>query len=305
MSNASQSTDGIESTDRSPARAPADDPPVESLPRTLRLAFIGGGNMARSLIGGLLAAGHAAAQIAVAEPDSNQRERLRALGPLQIGTDNQSASRGADIVVLAVKPQVLRPVCIDLRPALRAEQQLVVSIAAGVRLQAMQQWLGDCAIVRCMPNTPALLRAGITVLTGNARVSAPQLALATALLRAVGQCEVVDDEALLDPVTAISGSGPAYFFLFMEALTAAGIAQGLDPEQARRLVVETALGAARMASETATPLAALRVSVTSPNGTTERALQAFENGDLRTLVATAALAARDRSIEMADELGRG
>ena len=278
--------------------------------------------MARSLIGGLLAAGHRAEQITVAEPDAGQRGRLQALGPLRLGTDNQFAIRDADIIVLAVKPQVLGAVCTALRPALRSTgeagnlptdhppadhpstDQLVVSIAAGVRLQAMQQWLGDCAIVRCMPNTPALLRAGITVLTGNARVSTRQLALATALLRAVGQCEVVDDEDLLDPVTAISGSGPAYFFLFMEALIAAGIAQGLTADQARRLVVETALGAARMASETTSSLEALRISVTSPNGTTERALQAFENGDLRSLVATAALAARDRSIEMADELGR-
>ena len=268
--------------------------------------------MARSLSGGLLAAGHRGDHISVAEPDAGQRERLQALGPLRLGADNLVAIRDADVIVLAVKPQVLGAVCAALRPALRSTgesgnpptDQLVVSIAAGVRLRAMQQWLGDCAIVRCMPNTPALLRAGITVLTGNARVTPRQLALATALLRAVGQCEVVDDEDLLDPVTAISGSGPAYFFLFMEALTAAGIAQGLTEDQARRLVVETALGAARMASETASSLEALRVSVTSPNGTTERALQAFENGDLRSLVATAALAARDRSIEMADELGR-
>ena len=242
--------------------------------------------MARSLIGGLLAAGHRGDHISVAEPDAGQRERLQALGPLRLGTDNQFAIRDADIIVLAVKPQVLGAVCTALRPALRSTgesgnpptdhpstDQLVVSIAAGVRLRAMQQWLGDCAIVRCMPNTPALLRAGITVLTGNARVTARQLALATALLRAVGQCEVIDDEDLLDPVTAISGSGPAYFFLFMEALIAAGIAQGLNADQARRLVVETALGAARMASETASSLEALRVSVTSPNGTTERALR--------------------------------
>ena len=290
--------------------AHASEHPHTQHPATLGIAFIGGGNMARSLIGGLLAAGHHAEQISVAEPDAGQRERLQALGPLRLGADNQAAVRDADIIVLAVKPQVLGTVCTALRPALRsagpisgASDQLVVSIAAGVRLQAMQQWLGDCAIVRCMPNTPALLRAGITVLTGNARVSPQQMSLASALLRAVGQCEVVDDENLLDPVTAISGSGPAYFFLFMEALTAAAIAQGLDPEQARRLVVATALGAARMANETSSTLEALRVSVTSPNGTTERALQAFEKGDLRSLVATAALAARDRSIEMADELG--
>ena len=294
--------------------AHANEHPPIPLPATLRIAFIGGGNMARSLIGGLLAAGPHADQISVAEPDAAQRERLQTLGALQLGTDNQAAVRDSSIIVLAVKPQVLGAVCTALRPALRPEMhsdnsssdasdQLVVSIAAGVRLQAMQQWLGDRAIVRCMPNTPALLRAGITVLTGNARVSTQQMALASALLRAVGQCEVVDDENLLDPVTAISGSGPAYFFLFMEALTAAGIAQGLDADQARRLVVATALGAARMANETPSTLEALRVSVTSPNGTTERALQAFEKGDLRSLVATAALAARDRSIEMADELG--
>ena len=278
---------------------------LPALPAHLRIAFIGGGNMARSLIGGLVAAGHAPALIAVAEPDAGQRERLRELGGIAIGADNATAAAEADIVVLAVKPQVLGPVCTGLRPALGRPGQLVVSIAAGVRLQSMADWLGARPIVRCMPNTPALLRAGITVLTGNTEVSAAQMDLARALLQAVGECEVVADEALLDPVTAISGSGPAYFFLFMEALTAAGVAQGLTPEQARKLVVETALGAARMAAETPSTLEALRISVTSPKGTTERALQAFEQGDLRGLVARAALAARDRSIELADELGQG
>lgn len=280
-------------------------PAEPGLPAHLRIAFIGGGNMARSLIGGLVSAGHPAVNIAVSEPDAGQRERLQELGAIAIGADNGAAAADADIVVLAVKPQVLGPVCTGLRPTLGRPGQLVVSIAAGVRLQAMGEWLGPRPIVRCMPNTPALLQAGITVLTGNAEVSPPQMQLATALLRAVGHCEVVDDESLLDPVTAISGSGPAYFFLFMEALTAAGVAQGLTPAQARRLVVETALGAARMAAETPSTLEALRISVTSPKGTTERALQAFEQGDLRGLVARAALAARDRSIELADELGQG
>ncbi len=273
-----------------------------TLPDHLRIAFIGGGNMARSLIGGLVAAGHAPARITVSEPDAGQRERLAELGAIHIGADNGVAAADADIVVLAVKPQVLGPVCSGLRPVLGRDGQLVVSIAAGVRLPSMADWLGPRAIVRCMPNTPALLRAGITVLTGNAAVSAGQMELARALLRAVGECEVVDDESLLDPVTAISGSGPAYFFLFMEALIAAGVAQGLTPEQSRKLVVETALGAARMAAETPSTLEALRISVTSPKGTTERALQAFEQGDLRGLVARAALAARDRSVELADEL---
>ena len=268
----------------------------------LRLGFIGAGNMARSLIGGLLAAGHPASNLIAADPDPGQRAAAAALGGIATSADNGAVAAGADVIVLAIKPQVMGVVCRALQQQLRPGA-LLISIAAGIRLDAIERWLGPVPVVRCMPNTPALLRAGITALTGNAFTGADQLAIAAAVLGAVGKTAVLDSETQLDAVTAISGSGPAYFFLFTEALIEAGIRLGLAPDLARALAVETAHGAARMALDTAGTLAQLRGSVTSPNGTTEAAVAAFEAGGLRTLVDRAATAARDRSIALADELG--
>ena len=269
----------------------------------LRLGFIGAGNMARSLIGGLLAAGHPGDRIIAADPDPGQLAAAAALGAIATTPANAAVADAADIIVLAIKPQVMSAVCRALRPHLSADRHLLISIAAGIRLQAMDRWLGARPIVRCMPNTPALLRAGITALAGNRQVAPGQLATAAAVLGAVGKTAVLDSEDQLDAVTAISGSGPAYFFLFTEALIDAGIGQGLAPELARALAVETALGAARMALTTSSSLPDMRRSVTSPNGTTEAAIAVFEAGGLRPLVERAANAARDRSIALADELG--
>ena len=269
----------------------------------LRLGFVGAGNMARSLIAGLLAAGHPAGRLIAADPDPRQVAASLELGPIATSADNAAVAAASDVIVLAIKPQVMAAVCRALRPHLDASRHLLISIAAGIPLQAMERWLGALPVVRCMPNTPALLRAGITALAGNRHVSTSQLSNAAAVLGAVGKTVLLDGEDQLDAVTAISGSGPAYFFLFTEALVDAGIRQGLAPALARNLAVETALGAARMAAEASGSLADLRRSVTSPNGTTEAAIAAFEAGGLRPLVDRAATAARDRSIELADELG--
>ena len=259
--------------------------------------------MARSLIGGLLAAGHPAACITAADPDAQGLRLAAQLGPVHTTDDNLQVLARADLIILAVKPQVMAAVCSGLRAGLQPNRHTLISIAAGIPLDAMGRWLGPLPIVRCMPNTPALLRAGITALVGNAHASADQLAAAAAVLGAVGKTAILAHEAQLDAVTAISGSGPAYYFLFTEALIEAGIRQGLAPALATDLAVETALGAARMARETSGALADLRRSVTSPNGTTEAALAAFEAGGLRALVTRAADAARDRSIALAKELG--
>jgi pyrroline-5-carboxylate reductase len=268
-----------------------------------RVAFIGGGNMARSLVGGLIARGHPADRLAVAEPQGALRGALHADFGVEVSADNRAAAAGADLVVLAVKPQVMRAVCAELAPALAARRPLVVSIAAGVRLDQFERWLGpDLAVVRAMPNTPALIGAGVAGLVANARVDAAQRDAAARLLAATGDVVWIDDEATMDAVTAVSGSGPAYFFLLIEALEAAAIAQGLPPEAARALVAQTALGAARMARESAEAPAALRERVTSPGGTTAAALAVLQDGGFATLVARAVERATARGRELSDSL---
>lgn len=262
-----------------------------------RIAFIGAGNMARSMIGGLLAAGVSADRLSAADPDPKQ------LAQLSITTrhDNRATVENAEVVVLAVKPQVMQLVCAPLRESLRPDA-LIISIAAGVRVSSLEQWLGARAIVRCMPNTPALLRSGITALYANTRCTIEQRKVAEEILASIGTTIEVTDESQLDTVTALSGSGPAYFFRFMEAMVATGVELGIAAPTARTLVVETMLGAARMAKETGTELGALRASVTSPKGTTESALQTFERLGLAHIVAAGVRAAHQRSLELAEEL---
>jgi len=268
------------------------------------IVCIGGGNMASSLVGGLVAAHYPVDRIAVADPAQAQREALAQRFGVETGSDNRALAATADVVVLAVKPQAIASVCQDLGPALDARRPLVVSVAAGVRSGAISHWLDYTgAIVRCMPNTPALLQAGVTALWANERVSADQRATAESLLRAVGSVVWLDDEQLMDTVTGVAGSGPAYFFRVMEAMEAAGTARGLSPEQARLMVVETALGAARMALESSHDPATLRRNVTSAGGTTAAALEAFEQGGLGDLVDQAVGAATQRGGELGDQLG--
>lgn len=266
------------------------------------IAFIGAGNMARAIIGGLLENGFAASSIWAAEPDAARLEDLAAQG-LNTTSDNRAAVAAADIVVLAVKPQIMKTVVNELAGAAQTHRPLFVSIAAGISLDALDRWLGgDVAVVRCMPNTPSLVQTGASGLFANARVSDLQREQATQVLEAVGVALWVQTEAELDIVTAISGSGPAYYFLMMEAMTAAGTRLGLSEETARGLTLQTALGAARMASSSDVDPTELRRRVTSPNGTTERAIKTFQAEGLEAMVEKAMTACRDRAVEMADEL---
>jgi len=268
-----------------------------------RIAFIGAGNMAASLIGGLRAKGLDAAQIRASDPGEETRARVKAEHGIEVFADNAQAIEGVDVVVLAVKPQAMKVVCEAIRPSLKPNQ-LVVSIAAGITCASMNNWLGAQPIVRCMPNTPALLRQGVSGLYATAQVSAEQRQQAQELLSAVGIALWLDEEQQLDAVTAVSGSGPAYFFLLIEAMTAAGVKLGLPPEIAEQLTVQTALGAAHMAVASDVDAAELRRRVTSPAGTTEAAIKSFQAGGFEALVEKALGAAAHRSAEMAEQLGK-
>jgi pyrroline-5-carboxylate reductase len=271
---------------------------------TPHIAFIGAGNMASSIIGGLIDSGHPAELISAADPWPASLERLSELAAVNVCADNAAAAAAADVVIMAVKPQVMAEATNSIARAVRARRALVISIAAGVTIASMQARLGPgAAIVRCMPNTPALLGCGASALFANANVSAAQREHAEAILSAVGITRWVTSEAALDAVTALSGSGPAYFFLFMEAMADAGCQLGLDRETATALTLQTALGAARMALENDVDLVELRRRVTSPGGTTERAVARFENDGLRTLVADAMEDAAQRAAQMAREMG--
>ena len=274
---------------------------MESAPH---IAFIGAGNMASSIVGGLVHSGHPPTRISAADPYPDSLARLLDVAPVAVYADNVDAVQGADVVILAVKPQVMAEACDSIATAVAASGAAVISIAAGITIAAMQARLGEsAAIVRCMPNTPALLGCGAAGLYANDQVSQTQRHHAEAILSAVGITCWVDTERDLDAVTALSGSGPAYFFLLMEAMIEAGQAQGLSSEAATTLARQTALGAARMALESDVDLAELRRRVTSPGGTTEAAVAFFEAGDLRGLVAGAMQAAADRADEMAREMG--
>jgi pyrroline-5-carboxylate reductase len=267
-----------------------------------QLAFIGAGNMARSLVGGLIADGWDPAVISVSDPDANQLGALAGRFKVNTDTDNRVILTGRDAVVLAVKPQIMAR---GITAEIQKSRPLVISIAAGIRSNDLERWLGgNCAVVRCMPNTPALVQTGATALFATRKVSSEQRDLAESILRTAGLTVWVEDEELLDAVTALSGSGPAYFFLVMEALEEAGISLGLDNKTSRLLTLQTALGAAKMALESNDDVATLRHRVTSPGGTTERAVEVLENGKLRALFIEALTAARDRSRELADQLGK-
>jgi len=267
------------------------------------ITFIGGGNMATSLIGGLLAGGYDAHNFHVADPEAAKREALAQRFGVAVSDNNIMAAEDADVVVLAVKPQVLRTVAEALGEGLRT-RPLLISIAAGVRTSSMLRWLDDAGwpLVRAMPNTPALIKCGMSGLFATADVSSEQRALAQAILDAAGRTQWVEDEGLMDAITAVSGSGPAYFFLFMEAMQAAAGKLGLDADAARTLVLQTALGAARMADESGEAPAELRRRVTSPGGTTESAVTVFQQGGLEALVSAAVEGALGRARALAQEL---
>jgi pyrroline-5-carboxylate reductase len=267
------------------------------------IAFIGGGNMARSLIGGLINTGIPKNQIAVSEPNSDLRTQLAEDFGIAVHASNVDAARHADVVVLAVKPQVMKTVCADLRDAVQSTKALVVSIAAGIRIAQLDAWLGgNVAIVRCMPNTPALIGAGATGLCANARVTQEQRKRAVNILDATGISRWVDDEKLMDTVTALSGSGPAYFFLLVEALEEAAVAQGLSRDVARELATQTCFGAGKMLRESDVAASELRRRVTSPGGTTQAALESFGADAFNAIVARAIAAATKRGGELSSQL---
>ena len=263
------------------------------------VAFIGGGNMARSLIGGLVARGVPASSIRVAEPVAELRGSLTRDFGVHVFADNATAAANATTWVLAVKPQVMRAVCEALAPAAQATRPLIVSIAAGITAAQLERWLGgNLAVVRTMPNTPALLGAGVTGLFANGRVDATQREWAADLLEAAGRNVWIEDEPLMDAVTAVSGSGPAYVFLLAEAMQSAAEAEGLSSEAARTLVQHTILGAARMLVENDEMPSELRRRVTSPGGTTQAAIEQFEAGGFSALVARAIHAATERGRQL-------
>ncbi|MDD5034199.1 MAG: pyrroline-5-carboxylate reductase [Methylococcaceae bacterium] len=269
-----------------------------------KLGFIGAGNMASSLIAGLLADGYNPEKIWVSDPELEKLDSLASRFGIHTSTNNHAIVENSQILVLAVKPQVMQEVSKDIAPTVSRCKPLIISLAAGISEAAIDRWLGGGNdVVRCMPNTPALVKTGATALHGNDNISAEQRSQAEAILRSVGLAVWVEREELLDAITALSGSGPAYFFLFMEAMEEAAMKLGLPSQTARLLTQQTALGAARLAIESEESPAELRKRVTSPGGTTEKAIAAFENGQLRAMVLEAMQAAKDRSLQLSRELG--
>ena len=269
------------------------------------IAFVGSGNMCRSLVGGLVSGGCLAERIRVSDPDVSQTQAVAQQFGVRTFQDNEAAVRGAKVVVFAVKPQVFQDAAATLGPLLLSQETLIVSIAAGIREPDIRHWVGgEIAIVRTMPNTPALVQSGATALFANQLVSQDQRDLAESILRAVGLTVWLDDEQQIDAVTALSGSGPAYFFLVMEAMENAGKKMGLPEETARLLTLQTAFGAAKLALESHEDAGVLRKRVTSPGGTTERAVGILTDGGLEELFLSALQGARQRSIELAAAFGR-
>jgi pyrroline-5-carboxylate reductase len=269
----------------------------------MNISFIGGGNMASALIGGLVAQGFDAAQIRVADVSHETRETLRARYPVQTFASVDAESVASEIIVLAVKPQQLREVAATLAPLLH--RQLVISIAAGVRSEDLSRWLGGYRqLVRSMPNTPAMVSAGMSGLYALPEVAQPQRQQAETVLRAVGATLWLSEEAQMDGVTAVSGSGPAYVFYFMEAMQTAATELGFSSQQARTLTLQTFLGAASLASQSKEDPATLRARVTSKGGTTERALGSMEEAAVKAAIIQAIHAAAGRSRELGDALGK-
>lgn len=271
-------------------------------PLQQRLGFIGAGNMARSLIGGLLAKGYEASNILVSDPSNDCIQAAKAMG-IKAAANNAELLATVDVLILAVKPQVMADVIKPLANALLAKKPLVISIAAGITCGALQKWSDSTVpVVRCMPNTPALLQEGATGLYASKAVSPEQKKAAQQILEAVGLALWVETEAQLDAVTALSGSGPAYFFLLMELMQQAGQNLGLDEVTAAKLTQQTALGAAKMAIEGDIDVAELRNRVTSPNGTTHAAVESFLHNGMAQMVSKALEAAYQRSQSLAEEI---
>jgi pyrroline-5-carboxylate reductase len=268
----------------------------------MKIAFLGGGNMASALIGGLIAKGHDAARISVIEMSAAAREKLGARYPVRVTTAPDDAMKGADTLVLAVKPQDMKRALASLGSEVR--NALVISVAAGITLETLSRWLGGHRrIVRCMPNTPGLIGAGITGLYASPEVDEQERKKAEGILRAVGEVVWLADEKLIDPVTAVSASGPAYVFWFIEQLAASAVKLGIPRDDALKLAKQTVLGAAMLASSSEESPETLRRNVTSKGGTTEAALNVFEQEKLAERFMRAVEAASKRGEEMGREWG--
>jgi pyrroline-5-carboxylate reductase len=270
----------------------------------MKISFIGGGNMATALIAGLAGTVAHADDIHVVDPNRAALDKLQADYGVRTATGIDAGVADADVIVLAVKPQQMREVATALQPHLQGAP-LLLSIAAGIRGADLSRWLnGYEAIVRTMPNTPALIGQGITGMVAMAGVSAEQREAADSILRAVGQTVWLDDEALIDPVTAVSGSGPAYVFYFLEAMQQAAVEMGLSAEQGRQLALATFTGAAQLAAQSSDPVEVLRQRVTSKGGTTHAAIGSMEAAGVKEAIVAAMKAAAARGRELGDELGR-
>jgi pyrroline-5-carboxylate reductase len=267
------------------------------------IGFIGAGNMAYALIKGLLNNGFDANQINISDPNEELLQSRESELEVTTYSDNTSLLSNSDIIFFAVKPQVLSSVCLELKGVVKSKH-LFVSIVAGIRSSDINRWLGgNFALIRTMPNTPALFQTGVTGLFANELVNNEQKSLVSSILSSVGECFWVDEEKLIDAITAISGSGPAYFFLLMQSMTQAGMALGLDEETANSLSIQTAYGASLMANKTGKDSRTLRAEVTSPNGTTQSAIESFQDQNFEGIVANATRAAYDRARELSNELG--
>jgi pyrroline-5-carboxylate reductase len=268
----------------------------------MTISFIGGGNMARALISGLISDGTPAKDIIVVELDASKRQELQQ--ELGINTSDQlAAAAHADNIVLAIKPQQLRDVAIFL--ATQLQQQLVISIAAGIRTVDLIRWLGGYdKVIRVMPNTPAQVQAGVSALYAAPNVTMAQKQQAFHILKAVGACIWLEDETLMDAVTALSGSGPAYMFYFLEAMQQAGNSLGLSAEQSRILALQTMQGSAKLAAASPEDFDTLRARVTSKGGTTEQAITAMQTAQVKQHIIQAIQAAAARSVELGDLLGK-
>lgn len=270
------------------------------------VGFVGGGNMTLAIARGLLGSGFPASNVAISEPSAEQRDRLTELLPdITTSSDNATTAQRVDCVVLATKPQVLADVCSDLAASVQDRKPLIISIAAGVRSGDIESWLGgNLAVVRVMPNQPAFLGLGVSALFANDNCSDADRELATTVMAAVGKVVQVNSEADIDSVTAISGSGPAYFYLLIDMLVQTAVAMGLNDATARTLAVETAVGAAALAADSDAAMSELIARVRSPGGTTAAALNSLEQQDIRAIFGAALSAAKHRATELADEAGK-
>jgi pyrroline-5-carboxylate reductase len=268
-----------------------------------KIAYVGGGNMARALAGGMLAAGYEASHVQISEPQARLRENLAGELPGAVIVEaNEDAVRDAECVVLAVKPQILCEVCRPLASIVQQTKPLIISIAAGVRAKDIEDWLGgNLPVVRVMPNQPALLRRGVSGLYANEQTSEHQLRAATNIISTTGPVVRVGSEEDIDTVTAVSGTGPAYFYLLVDMLVSAAVELGLDYDDALKLVLETARGAGEMAEQSGETMDSLIARVRSPGGTTAAAFDYLDGTDFRAIFTAAVVAARDRAVDLADQ----